>query len=63
MLDRDVSAENIYMDLHDVPSPLDWTPERIEAVDKVFFKSNMHRELLPNVPDDKCVVISNGIDL
>jgi hypothetical protein len=63
LLDREIKAKNLYMDLHDVISPADWSEERVEKIDKIFVKSQMHREYLPNVPDDKFVVISNGIDL
>jgi len=63
LLDREIKAKRLFMDLHDVISAVDWTPERVSAVDKIFVKSKMHREYLPKVSDDKFVVISNGIDL
>ncbi len=61
LLDRDIKANRIYMDLHDVASNLDWTEKRVSKVNKVFFKSKYHREMVPNIPDDKVVIISNGI--
>lgn len=61
LLDRNIKAKKIYMDLHDVASQLDWTEERMQKVSKVFFKSKYHRAMLPKLPEDKAVVISNGI--
>lgn len=58
-----LKAKRIFMDLHDIASMEHWTPERVKKVDKVFFKSKWHRRNLPNVPNDKAVVISNGINL
>lgn len=62
LLDMDLKANRIFMDLHDVISPLDWPKHRMDKIDKVFFKSQMHREYLPKLPDSKAVVISNGMD-
>jgi tetratricopeptide (TPR) repeat protein len=63
LLDKDIKARKLYVDLHDVCSQTDWTKDRMEKVDKVFFKSNWHRKNLPDLPDSKSVVISNGIRL
>ena len=62
LLDREFTAKNLLMDLHDTLSPLDWTKARVEQVDKVMFKSKYHRDFLPDLPDEKVVIISNGID-
>lgn len=61
LLDLDINAKKLFMDLHDIASNLDYTPERVKKLDKVFFKSKWHRSQVPNVPDDKALVISNGI--
>lgn len=61
LLDRDIKAKKIWYDAHDVESNLNWTPERVEKIDKVFFKSKYHRSQVPNLPNDKVAVISNGI--
>ncbi len=61
-LDYKWKAKKVYLDLHDVPNPLEFTPERLKNVDKIFVKSNYHHSLLPNVPDGKFVIISNGFD-
>jgi glycosyltransferase involved in cell wall biosynthesis len=44
-------------------NPLDFTEERLSKIDKLFVKTKYHRNLLPNIPDDKFVVIGNGITL
>lgn len=61
LLDQEITAKKIYVDLHDIASQTDWTEERMNKVDKVFFKSNFHRNNLPDLPDSKVTVISNGI--
>lgn len=61
LIERVVSAKRLFMDLHDIASQLDWTDERMKRIDKVFFKSQAHRKMLPKLPDEKAVVISNGI--
>lgn len=60
-LDRVESASQLFVDLHDVASQLDWTDERMKKVDKVFFKSKYHRAMVPKLPEEKARVISNGI--
>lgn len=61
ILDKDIKAKHIFVDLHDVASNLDWPKHRCDKVEKVFFKSKYQRKMIPNLPDDKCVIISNGI--
>lgn len=63
LLDADLKAKRIFLDLHDVASDLEYTKERIEKVDKVFVKSKYHRLNIPAVPDSKIAIISNGLDL
>jgi tetratricopeptide (TPR) repeat protein len=62
VLDRDIKARKVLLDLHDVASNLDFPLERVAKIDKVFVKSNYHRNQLPSVPDDKVAIISNGLD-
>ena len=57
-----LNAKRIFYDAHDIESIANWTPERVKKVDKVFFKSRWHRKNLPNIPDSKAVIISNGIE-
>lgn len=50
------------VDLHDTPiGSATIKPEDAAEVDKFFFKSKVQREMAENVPDDKVVIISNGI--
>lgn len=63
LLDYGFKARRIVLDMHDVMSNDEFTPERIDAVDKIFVKTNYHRSLYPNVPDEKFVIVGNGIDL
>lgn len=56
-----VKARKIFCDLHDVVEP-----QRVYAcaknIDKYFVKSKYHRDLYPELPDDKFVIIGNGIN-
>lgn len=61
--DWDLKARLKLLDLHDVMNPLDFPKERLERIDKIFVKTNYHRSLLPDIPDEKFVVVGNGIDL
>jgi len=61
-LDVDWKARKLIVDLHDTGNPADWTPKRIAKVDHIFVKSNYHRSLYPSVPDEKFVVVGNGIN-
>jgi tetratricopeptide (TPR) repeat protein len=58
-----LKAKRVFMDLHDIADMNHWTSARVAKVDKVFFKSKWHRRNLPNIPNSKAVVISNGINL
>lgn len=60
-VDMNFKARKIFVDLHDVVSNLEFTPERIDKISKVFVKSEYHRKMIPSVPDDKVQIISNGI--
>lgn len=55
-----VSSKKFLVDLHDVWHEKDYL-KTIDTIDKFIVKSNYHRELAPNIPDDKFIVISNGI--
>lgn len=61
-LDMSFNAGRIFLDLHDVPEPIEYTLERMAKLDKILVKSAFHRTMLPEIPDSKFVVISNGID-
>lgn len=61
-LDADINATKIIVDLHDVVPEGEFTEKRLQKVSKIFVKTQFHRSLFPNVPDDKIVVIPNGMD-
>lgn len=52
----------IAIDMHDVLRSGEFTEERLQKIDKVFVKSNAHKILFPNIPEEKFAVIANGID-
>ena len=58
-----VNAKKLYIDLHDVDSGLNYRPEQIEKITKFMVKSKYHRKLMGSIPDDKILVIGNGINL
>lgn len=56
------NADHIYLDLHDVTPEFLLSEERLAKIDKVYVKTNYHRSLYPNVPDDKFEILGNGVD-
>jgi glycosyltransferase involved in cell wall biosynthesis len=63
LLDTKFKAKRILLDLHDVPISVEFTKDRVDRVSKVIVKSQYHREFIPDVPEDKIAVISNGINV
>lgn len=63
LVDWKLNARLKILDLHDVMNPLDFTESRLKEIDKIFVKSNYHRGLFPAIPDEKFVIVGNGIDL
>jgi len=59
--DYDINSR-VFVDMHDVYPEGEFTPKRMEKIEKVFVKSNFHRSLFPNISDDKIAVIPNGIE-
>lgn len=57
-----VKSKKFFVDLHDIFNPTDYTEKRLKYIDKVMVKSKFHRDLAPNIPDDKVVIISNCIN-
>lgn len=60
--DKAFKARKRYLWLHDVIDAPELTPERLMNIEKIIFVSQYHRDLYPDVPDDKCFVSGNGID-
>ena len=62
MCDYKLNAGKVFVDLHDVIPIGEFTPTRLEKIDTIFVKSIAQRELFPDIPDSKFVVIGNGLD-
>ena len=60
--DHDINADKILIDMHDVIPPGEFTPKRLEKITKVLVKTEFHRSLFPNIPDDKIAIVPNGMD-
>jgi tetratricopeptide (TPR) repeat protein len=63
MLDYDINCDRLYLDLHDVIQPGELNEKRMAKCAGIFVKSEFHRELFPNVPNEKFIIIPNGIDV
>jgi plasmid stability protein len=57
---KDVSARLRLCDLHDIVQA-STVYDNMKHVDKYLFKSRFHRDLYPELPDSKALVIGNGI--
>ena len=62
-LDFDINSDKIFVDIHDVVPPAEFTPSRLKKVSGILFKSNVQRNYYPNIPDDKAIVIEHGLDI
>jgi tetratricopeptide (TPR) repeat protein len=63
LIEKVKNAKKLFMDLHDIAGQTQWGDKEMNKIDKVFFKSEYHRRNLPKLPDEKAVVISNGIKI
>ncbi|NEQ36353.1 MAG: glycosyltransferase family 4 protein [Okeania sp. SIO3I5] len=59
MLPTFAKAKRIWFDWHDI---ITFNPIYLSRYDKIFAKSYYQRNLLPDIPDDKFVIINNGAD-
>lgn len=55
-----ISCKKFMVDLHDVWNEADFT-SKMKSIDKIATKSNYHRNFGQNIPDEKFLIISNGI--
>ena len=62
-LDYEINCDNVYVDMHDVIPKGEFNEKRLAKVKKVFVKSKFHRDLYPQIPDEKIEIIPNGTDL
>lgn len=58
---NDINADKVLIDVHDVMQEGEFTPTRLKKIYKVMLKTQFHRSLFPNIPDEKIVVIPNGM--
>lgn len=63
LVDHPINSDKIYIDLHDAISQGEFTEERLSRITKIMVKSQAHRDLFPNVSDDKFFISPNGVDL
>lgn len=56
------NARKVYLWMHDVDDPAEFTTDRLNNLDKVMLLSQYHRDLFPNIPEDKVMYSANGID-
>jgi len=63
MFDFPIKASKTYLWNHDIQSPLTYTKERVEKIDKVMFLSKWHRDNVPLLDEDKVMYTANGINL
>ena len=57
-----IDAKKKYVWLHDILKANEFTIKRLDAIDKIFTLSKWQRGLFPNVPDEKFMISSNGIE-
>ena len=62
-VDGNYTAKQTYIWCHDIQNQLDYTPERLSKITKIFVLSPWHRQNLKDIPDEKIVISSNGIVL
>lgn len=59
--DQELSAKKTYLWNHDIQFPLEYKEERIQKITKCIFLSQWHRDNVPDLPEDKVMLSSNGI--
>lgn len=62
LLDYDLNVGKIFVDIHDVIPKGEFNDKRLVKVSKVLVKTQFHRSLFPNIPDEKIAIIPNGQD-
>lgn len=61
--DYEINAPKVYIDLHDVVGEGEFNESRMKRIEKILVKSKAQRDLFPKLPDDKFLIIPNGVDL
>lgn len=60
-LDWDINASRVYVDIHDMISPVTLTRARVSRARKFCFKSGWHRNLYAHIGEQQVAIIPNGI--
>lgn len=63
VFDMNVKAKKTYLWNHDIQNPTTYTKERVEKIDKVIFLSKWHRSNVPDLPEEKVMYSTNGINV
>jgi tetratricopeptide (TPR) repeat protein len=58
-----LKAKKIYLWNHDLQASLTYTPERVAKLTKAMFLSKFHRDNVPDLPEDKVFMTTNGINI
>lgn len=56
-----IKCKKFYVDLHDIYSAIDLSPNQLNNVDKFMVKSQYQRDLAPTIPDSKFCTIPHGL--
>ena len=59
-VDMAPKAAKTYLWAHDILNPAEFSKERLDLLDKVIVLSEAHRKNIPDVPDDKIMISTNG---
>lgn len=63
LFDLPIKAKKAYLWNHDIQNPMEYTKERLNKIDKVFFLSKWHRDNVPNLPEEKIMYTANGLNI
>lgn len=63
LFDLPIKAKKAYLWNHDIQNPMEYKPERVNKIDKVFFLSKWHRQNVPNLDESKVMYTANGLTL
>lgn len=62
-VDNKWNAKKLFLWLHDIQNPNEYTQLRQDRITKIFALSKWHRDNMPKVPDYKFMITGNGINI
>lgn len=62
LCDHEMNSPKIIIDMHDVINKAEFNEKRLSRIYKVMVKSEAHKILFPNIPEEKFLVVPNGVD-